>query len=196
MYNLKRICAHDDLTLGHWLASKKCFPVQQINNNIGTVPAKNNTNASDNITPNDSTQSENSETPSNTNLPNESADFMNGQIGSLKESLQVHASLDAFLQLSCTACPVVNIWKILKKSIFKIEEVLDKKLGMLLNQNYLIVNPSLCDYEFLLLINGTDTTLNKPPVNPPQTQTNSENVSLICCKKSEKFNLSSSISSV
>ena len=28
MYNIKRICAHDDLTLGHMLASKRCFPMQ------------------------------------------------------------------------------------------------------------------------------------------------------------------------
>ena len=145
MYNLKRVCAHDDLTLGHWLASKKCFPVQQLNNESknsslagGAKKASQQAKELQEVDNNLNTNDINTENPinlnSSTSFEQPTNDFVNSQINNLQESLQVHASLDAFLQLSCTASSVTNALKIIKRSILKIESILEKKLNVLLNQ--------------------------------------------------------------
>merc|ERR1712157_468001 len=81
----------------------------------------------------------------------------NSQLSHLKESLLVHASLDSFLQLSCTASQLSTSLNIIKTSINKIELLLGKKLHNLLNQHYLVLAPSLSEIEFLILFNGLDT---------------------------------------
>ena len=91
MYNIKRICAHDDLTLGHMLASKRCFPMQSKTGN--TSPQE-----------------------------------------QIRESLQIHSALDIFLQLSCTAMHSISLWKVLNRSIFRLQKHLSLPITSLLNK--------------------------------------------------------------
>ena len=247
MYNLKRVCAHDDLTLGHWLASKRCFPVQQLEENqkiendatINTKIQESSLEASqmssssekdsgqgspqtskDINKKDESIEISNNNTNSNNNQLNisQTSDFFtsnvknynnpsndpifgnknlinNSQISHLKESLLVHASLDSFLQLSCTASQLSTSLQIIKTSINKIELLLGKKLHQLLNQHYLVLAPSLSEIEFLILFNGLDTrnVVDKNLEAEYLGEFSAGECVLVCARKSENFCLGNSI---
>lgn len=102
----------------------------------------------------------------------------------IRESLQIHSALDIFLQLSCTAMHSISLWKVLNRSIFRLQKHLSLPITSLLNKNYIALSPALDEYEYLLLLRPEQT--GQTTISSMSTHSavsNSSSMAFLCTKR-------------